>query len=87
MPQLEKLDICKHTHPVWRYSAAVIKGQAQPTAAFRAAVWLATAVIVAASITITIYTQRHRRQARAGSTRWEAGWAGQAKGVQVAAGR
>ncbi len=62
-----------------RVAAVAWPGLAEPTAALRAAVWVATAIIAAASIAVAAapdQAQRYRRPGRAGSKRWEAGWAG-----------
>ncbi len=74
MLQPQKVNVSKNAHPVRRR-------QAEPTAALRVAVWVATAVIAAALVAVAIaaaadQAQRYRRPARTGSKRWEAGWAG-----------
>jgi hypothetical protein len=87
-PQPQMLDVCNHAHRAWNgHIAVVARGQAEPTAALRAAVWAATAVIVAVSVAVAGLAQRHHRPSRTGSARWEAGWAGQADGGRAAAGR
>ena len=84
MPLREDLEACRHAEFAWRYSATieVLRIQAEPTAALRAAIWVATAVITALSVAVVDLAQQYRRPARGGSKRWEAGWAGQAGGQQ-----
>jgi hypothetical protein len=80
VPPSQTLPVCWHEDPVRRASAAT-QARDEPTAALRAAVWVATAVIAAASVAVAFaadQAQRYRRPARSGSARWEAGWAGQA---------
>jgi hypothetical protein len=86
VPQPQTLTSFGQADPVRRTIAAT-QGWAEPTAALRAAVWAATAVIVAASVAVAFaadQAQRYRRPARTGSARWEAGWAGQVKGARAA---
>ncbi len=79
-------DACWHTESVWRQRAVtgVWRGRAEPTAALRAAVLVATAVTVIAASSVVVASapdqvQRYRRPAWTGSKRWAAGWAGQAQ--------
>ncbi len=86
VPQPQTLPVCGQADPV-RRTIAETQGWAEPTAALRAAVWVATAVIAAASVAVAFaadQAQRYRRPARTGSARWEAGWTGQVKGGRAA---
>jgi hypothetical protein len=84
VPQPQTLTLFGQVEPARRAIAATqARGlQAEPTAALRAAVWVATAVIAAASAAVAFaadQAQRYRRPARTGSARWNAGWAGRAE--------
>ncbi len=78
VPQLQTLPVSVHVDPVRRAIAAT-QARAEPTAALRAAVWVATAVIAAVSVAVAFAADQaqwyRRRPARSGSARWEAGWA------------
>ena len=92
VPRPQTLDTCHHAENVGRQRPTtwVGPGQAEPTAALRAAVWVATAVIAASSVAVAVAPDQerwYRRPARTGSKRWAAGWAGQAgHGRPLAAG-
>ena len=89
LPEPTTLNTCRLAEPVVRRHSTTIEvwsNRAEPTAALRAAIWVATAVIAASSVAIAAAIdqgQRYRRP-RTGSKRWEAGWAGQTHGGRPA---
>ena len=81
MPRPQMLDAREHAQSVRYHPTTIWTDPAEPTAALRAAVWAATAVIAVASVAIAAapdQVHRYRRPASTGSKRWAAGWAGRA---------
>jgi hypothetical protein len=86
LEHLRTLHACRHIVSAGLHSATiqVLLSKAEPTVAFRVAIWLAAAIIAALPFLVINQAQRLPRPARTGSKRWEAGWA--RHGRPVAAG-